>query len=133
MFLRSVIQFMQASITVTIGFEPQGMSCKMWKSVRLKWGHAIAANLAKWACPASFSSNKMHQSWRNLWCNSGRVYYNYAHYACLLNNGQTPFRGNCNCLRFSCMKNHIRAFCELEPTCCKKRQKKSQPRNWFRK
>ena len=28
-------------------------------------------------------------------------------------------------------KNGMHLFCLLEPSCCKKRQKKSQPRNWF--
>ena len=30
-------------ITVTIGFEPQGLPYKMWEIVRLKWGHTNKA------------------------------------------------------------------------------------------
>ena len=40
-FWQTVIHFMQlySSITDIIGFEPQGWSCKMCESVRLKLGH----------------------------------------------------------------------------------------------
>ena len=39
---------------MTIGFEPQGLICKMWKSVPIKWGHTISVIILR---TLSFTKN----------------------------------------------------------------------------
>ena len=39
----SLILCKTTQVLITIGFEPQGLPCKMWESVRLKWGHTNKA------------------------------------------------------------------------------------------